>query len=131
MDRKYWNLEPNNRINGIEFGRDHVKLREFLGKPGNTIQEYGSDCIVDVYPFCHVYYSAKGKFEAIEFYGNDIILEINSQRVYPGTLSTAKKILPDLEDNFGTYVSKSSSVGIGVDGNNIISILVGCKDYYK
>ena len=70
------------------------------------------------------------KLEAIEFFGKEISLSINSQLVFPGTLSAANKILPDLMECFGTYISKSASVGICAEDDNIVSILVGRKDYY-
>lgn len=69
--------------------------------------------------------------EAIEFFGGDINLSINSRSVFPGKLSLAKEILPDLEERFGSYISRMYSVGICAEEDMIVSILAGCKDYYK
>ena len=123
-------MEPNHRINGLEFGRDRALIREELGEPTKTFQEYDSKSTVDVYPSIHVYYSTENKLEAVEFFGKDICLSINSQTIFPGTLSIARKIMPDIEECYGTFVSKASSVGISVEGDSIVSILVGCKNYY-
>ena len=105
-------------------------IREELGDPTRTFQEYNSENIVDVYPSIHVYYSTRDKLEAVEFFGKDIYLSVNSQLVFPGTLSNARKILPDLEERYGSMISKASSIGISTEGDNIISILVGCSNYY-
>ena len=51
----------------------------------------------------------------------------------PGTISKAKKVIPDLEyDGYG-YTSTSQSVGITVNPDNenqIDGILFGCLSYY-
>lgn len=124
-------MEPNYRINGFDFGRDRSLIREELGNPVRSFQEYESKNTVDVYPSIHVYYSEDNKLEAVEFFGKEIRMSIQSQPVFPGTLRSARKILPDLEDCYGSFISRDSSVGITAENDSIISVLVGCKDYYK
>ncbi len=124
-------MEPNYRINGLEFGRDHGLIREKLGEPLRIIKEYGENGTIEVYPSLHVYYSAKRTLEAVELCGKDISLNINSQLIYPGTLNNARKFFPDFEECHGSFISRAGSVGISVEGDEIISILAGCKDYYN
>lgn len=107
-------------------------VRRELGEPLRTIRKAAKTVeITDVYPSFHVYYSADNTLEAIEFFGDDISLSLDSQILFPGTLSEAKKVLPDLEESYGSYISRSTSIGIGVEGDTIVSVLVGCKDYYS
>lgn len=67
----------------------------------------------------------------MEFFGGDVTVSINSQQVFPGTLSTVQEILPDLQDCFGSYISKAASVGVTAEDGKIKSLLAGCKNYYK
>lgn len=101
-----------------------------MGEPTKSFQEYDSKGTVDVYPSIHMYYSEDNKLEAVELFGKNVGMSINAQLVFPGTLGDAKKILPDLVEYFGSYVSKSWSIGISVEGENIVSVLAGCKNYY-
>ena len=132
MEGKLWNLVPGVSISGINFGGDRTLIREMLGNPVTIFRKTGTSVnTTDAYPSFHVFYSDRDKLEAIEFFGNDINLSINSQLVFPGKLSTAKEIMPDLEEHFGTYISRTCSVGICVEDDIIISILVGRKEYYQ
>ena len=132
MDRKHWELIPSSSIGGLDFGRSCILVRKELGEPIRTIKKTANAIgVTDVYPSFHVYYAKGNTLEAIEFFGNDVSLSIDSQILFPGTLSEAKKVLPDLEESYGSYISKSTSIGIGVEGDTIVSVLVGCKDYYS
>ena len=102
-----------------------------MGEPIRSFQEYESKGIIDVYPSVHVYYSEDDKLEAVELFGNNTSLSIDSIPVFPGKLSDARRILPDLKECYGSFVSKTNSVGIGADGDTIVSILAGCRNYYK
>ena len=132
MDRKHWNLVPGISVGELEFGRDRAMIRQILGSPTNTFRKTASVLnTTDAYPSFHVYYSADDKLEAIEFFGKDIILSIDNQQIYPGTLNVTRKILQDLEEDYGTYISRANSIGVCIEEGSITSILVGCKDYYK
>ena len=50
-----------------------------------------------------MHYAVNDMMEAIEIFDTNIHLFINSWQVFPGTLSNIKKILPDLEECFGSY----------------------------
>ena len=131
MDGKHWTLEPNLRIAEFDFGGARSLIRKELGNPVREIPEYDSSNTVDVYHDFHVHYTKAGKMEAIEFFGKDIRLTVNSQPLFPGTVSAAKELLPDLEECYGSYISRAYSVGIGAEDDQINSVLVGCKDYYS
>ena len=131
MNSMCWTLLPTLSVNGMEFGTERSIVRKILGKPTRVFKKTSaSDNTTDVYADYHVYYSADDKLDALEFFGNEISLSIDSQVLFPGTLSEAKNILPDLAECCGSYISKSASIGIGVEGDSIVSVLVGCKDYY-
>ena len=127
-----WNLVPAVSINGIEFGTEHSLVKKALGKPKSVFRKTtNSGNTTDAYADFHVYYSADDRLEAIEFFGRNLCLCIDSRSVFPGTLSDAMKTIPDLVECCGTYVSKPASVGICAEDDNIVSILVGCRDYYR
>lgn len=132
MKKNNFNIIPTVSVSGIEFGTDRSTVRKLLGKPKKSFRKTISSVnTTDAYPSCYAYYSADNKLEAIEFFGNEISLSINSQVVFPGALSAARKILPDLEECYGSYVSKSASIGICIENDAVVSILAGCKNYYE
>ena len=88
---------------------------------------------MDAYESFHVFYSKGNEVEAIEFFEGNI-LTLNGKTLFPGRVSTARKIIPDLIDDGDGYISTSMSIGITVsadDPEEIESVLVGCKDYYS
>lgn len=113
----------------MEFGTDRSVVRKLLGKPKRVFRKT-SDSVstTDAYSDFQVYYSAEDKLAAIELFGDEISLSIDSRTLYPGTLSEAKKVFPDLEECYGSYLSRSASIGIGAEEDAIVSILAGCKD---
>ena len=132
MSNTDWSVIPNISINGMLFGTDRNAIRKCLGKPKSVFKKT-PDALntTDAYAHFHVFYSADDKLEAIEVFGNEISLSIDSQMIFPGTLSAARKILPDIEGDYGFFESKSASVGISAEEDMIVSILVGGKGYYK
>jgi len=132
MSNTGWNVIPNVSVNGLDFGIERTAVRKVLGKPKKVFRKTSSsENTTDAYADFHVYYSPEDQLEAIELFGSNISLSINSQPVYPGTLSSARKILPDLEDCYGSYISKEASIGISAEEGSIVSILVGRKNYYS
>ena len=132
MSNTEWNIIPNNSVNGLEFGTKRSAVRETFGQPKRVFRKSSNSVnTTDDYSVFHVFYSVNDQLEAIEFFGKDICLYINSRQVFPGTLNTIRKTLPDLEEYFDSYISKAASIGICTEGQTIDSILVGCKDYYK
>ena len=132
MSNIEWIVIPNKSVNGLEFGIERPIVRKTIGKPKRVFSKTSTSAnTTDDYSDFHVYYSADDKLEAIEFFGRNIKLLINTRQVFPGTLSTIKEILPDLEECCGSYISKADSIGVGIEEENIDSLLVGCKNYYR
>ena len=132
MSSSKWELVPAVSINGIEFGTERSVVKKILGKPKKVFRK-SSDAAntTDAYANFHAYYTADDKLEAIEVFGSSISVCIDDQIVYPGTLSAAIKVLSDLVECYGSFISKAASVGISAEDDNIVSLLVGCKDYYR
>ncbi len=127
-----WVVEPNESVNGIRFGTDRKTVREILGRPERIFRKTPDSAnTTDAYLPFHVYYSADDRFEAIELFDKKINLSVNSRLIYPGTLDEIRTVLPDLEGEYGSYISKGKSVGIYVEDGEIVSVLVGRKDYYN
>ena len=128
------NVIPNVSVNGIAYGEDRELIRnKRLGDPDRTFKKTSkSEGSVDAYPGLHVYYSKDRKMEGMEFFNKTHSINIGSKQIFPGSLSNAKKSLPDLEENFGSYVSKKASIAFSVDDDgNIDSIFVGKRGYYQ
>ena len=132
MSNNEWHVIPNTSVNGLTFGMDRLTVRKILGVLNDVFRKSNDSAnTTDDYSDFHVYYSSENQLEAIELFSRNISLFINSQLVFPGKLSDAQKILPDLEECFGSYISKVASIGICAEEGNILSILIGCKDYYS
>ena len=132
MDNTNWNVQPNVSVNKIEFGTDRAYVRKLLGKPKRVFKKTANAVnTTDAYEDFHVYYSADDNLEAIELFEGSIALSINSHPVFPGTISAALKIIPDLVKNDGVYISESASIGICTEDDTIVSILIGRRNYYK
>ena len=126
-----WEIIPNVSINGMAFGTDRKTVRNTLGKPKNTFRKTSnSSNTTDAYPGFHVYYSDDDKLQAIELFGTELVVSINSQQVFPGTIDAIKNLLPDLKEEYGDYTSYDNSIGLTVEEGSIVSILAGCKNYF-
>lgn len=130
---KKWTIIPTNSINGIPFLASREEVRDSLGMAYHEIKKSPmAQNTMDVYDGFHVFYDINNQFCAIEFFG-DLKLSVGGKTVFPGTISKAKKVIPDLEyDGYG-YTSTSQSVGITVNPDNenqIDGILFGCLSYY-
>ncbi len=132
MSNSKWQLIPNVSVNNLRFGVDRDTVLKELGKPKRSFRKgMSSPNTTDEYQSCHVYYSEDDKLEAIEFFGVEITIYVDQQQLFPGTLTDAKSIFPDLEEDYGSYISKVNSVGIGAEDERIESVLVGRKNYYE
>ena len=132
MNKISWKINPTISIGEINFGSPRALVRKTIGKPESVFHKTSSsDNTTDVYSCFHVYFSADDKVEAVEFFDSEINLSIDSRILYPGTLSNARQIFPDLEECYGSFISKSMSIGICAEEDEITSILIGRKDYYR
>ena len=83
----------------------------------------------DDFGFCHVFYNSDDECEAIELF-KGVQVMIDDRLVFPTGLDEAKKILGDLMEDNGSYISEKNSVGIYAPDGSMESILFGVAGYY-
>lgn len=125
-----WILNPCESINGIDFGSDREEVRKKLGLEftefkkskysKNTTDDYGS---------FHVFYDDNNKMEAIEIF-EDIDIFVDDNQIFPAKANDVKAIFEDATIEYDEITSVKYSIGGTIEDDNIVSVLVGCKDYY-
>lgn len=121
---------PLQEVNGVTFGMKRSDVRNIFGEATEFKKSKFSQTSADDFGFCHVYYNAENKCEAIELFDNvDVI--VNGQLIPRCDIDSVKCMFPDAEeDDFGV-ICKSLSIGVYAPNNKIESILFGCKDYFE
>lgn len=130
---KKWIILPTISVNDTPFLSSREEVRSRIDLPFMEVKKSPlSVNTMDVYDGFHVFYDEQNRFNAVEVFG-DYKLVIKGKTIFPGTITKAKKLFPDIEyDGYG-YTSISQSVGITVDPDDedrIDGILFGCADYY-
>ena len=131
---KKWTILPVISVNDVPFLSSREEVRVRIDLPFQEVKKTPlSANTMDVYDGFHVFYDEQNRFNAVEVFG-DYKIAIRGKTVFPGTITKAKKLLPDLEyDGYG-YTSVSQSIGITVNPDNedrIDGILFGCSNYYQ
>ena len=126
-----WNVQPLKDINGIKFGMKREVVRKVLsGEVKEFKKTKFSKITTDDFGFCHVYYNANNECEAVEIF-DDVTVVINGKIIFPGSIEIGKSAFIDLEEEEGSYISKSESVGIYAPYGKMESILFGNSGYYE
>ena len=123
-----WNLKPLMSIGCIHFGMKRDELhsevnREFKEFKKNKFSRNSSDD----YGSFHVYYDAENRVEAVEFF-EGVEIAVNGSVIMPASITEVMKVLPDLTEDCGMYVSMKNSIGITAPEGMVESVLVGAKD---
>lgn len=128
MDK--WIVEPLKKVNGISFGMCRTEVRKILGTEFKEFKKSKfSKNTTDDYGFCHVFYDATNKCEAIEIF-DDITVSISGKDVFPTTTTVLKEVADDFVEEDDSFISKSKSIGVYAPNGKMESILLGNKDYY-
>lgn len=126
-----WEAKPLVEVNGIKFGMSREDVRKVLG---GTYREFKkskfSKTMTDDFGVCHVFYNTEGRCEAVEIF-DKCQVSIDGKVVFPLDVQTVKEIIPDLEEDTGSYISKKLSIGIYAPGSTAESILFGYSGYYE
>lgn len=126
-----WNVEPLKDINGIKFGMSRDEVRKVMSCEVKEFKKSKfSKNTADDFGCCHVFYDNDNKCEAVEIF-SEITVTIQGKVIFPTEVSVAKSIITDLEEDNGSYISKSQSIGIYVPYDNMESILFGINGYYE
>lgn len=125
-----FNVQPLVEVNGVKFGMSRADVRKQFGEAVEFKKNKFSKTITDDFAFCHVYYDTDDKCEAIEIF-KEAEVTVNGKVIFPGTISDAQKFIKDLEEEKGSYISKSQSIGIYAPEGEIECILFGNRGYYE
>ena len=122
-------VKPNAEVQGVRFGTKREVVREAFGSnyrefkksifSKNTTDDYGS---------FHLFYDKDDRMVAVEFFEGEVI--VRGKTVLPAKLSAVRSVIKNLHEDEGGYVSYDESVGVSVNGDEVESILFGCKNYY-
>lgn len=121
---------PLKEVAGVQFGMKRTEVRKVLGEANEFKKSKFSKTFTDDFAFCHVFYNSNDECEAIELF-NEVQVMIGDKLVFPTTLDEAKKILGELTEEVGSYISKKNSVGIYAPDGSMESILFGAEGYYE
>lgn len=126
-----WNVEPLKDINGIRFGMLREEVRKIMACQFKEFKKSNfSKNTADDFDNCHIFYDADDRCEAVEIF-DEITVSIKGEVIFPTELVRARNIITDFENEDGSYISKSWSVGIYAPFDKMESILFGCKGYYE
>ena len=125
-----WNAQPLKEINGIRFGMPRTLVRElFDGEYREFKKNRFSKNTTDDFGICHVFYNLEDKCEAVEvFIGCEIF--VDGKMFFPVKIESMKNLIKDFEEEYGSYISKSQSIGIYAPNGMPESILFGAVGYY-
>ena len=127
---KKWILEPCKNINGIDFGTDREEVRKILAIEFTEFKKSKySKNTTDDYGYFHVFYDIHNQMEAIEIFDN-IDLFVNEKKLFPSKVDDVKDIFNDAIIENDELTSVNYSIGATLQDGNLVTILVGCKDYY-
>ena len=121
---------PLKEVAGVKFGMKRSEVRKVLGQANEFKKTKFSKTFADDFGFCHVFYNSDDECEAIELF-KEVQVVIDGMLVFPTTLDEAKKILGELQEDGGSYISEKDSVGICAPGGSMESILFGIAGYYE
>ncbi len=121
---------PNKSIGEILFGLERNEIRNILtGFKGEFKKNKFCKNTTDDFGYCHVFYDGKDKCNAVEFFSPKKLIYEN-KNLFDLSIEELKYLFPDIREEYGSYISQKSSIGIVFEGNVVESILIGCKDYY-
>ena len=129
MDK--WIAVPQVEINGVKFGMPRSEVRNVLG---GSYKEFSkgrfSKNTTDDFGVCHVFYAEDDKCEAVEVF-RECEVWVNGKLIFPIDIPSVKKLVADLEEDTGSYISKNFSIGIYAPAGEPESILFGEAGYYE
>ncbi len=129
MDK--WNVWPLKDVNGIKFGMKREEVRKVLGGEVSEFKKSKfSKTTTDNFGICHVFYNMNDECEAVEIF-EGVTVDVNGKTIFPTDIESIKKVFGDIEEEYGSFISKSNSIGIYAPSGKMESILFGNKGYYE
>lgn len=125
-----WTAVPLKEVNGVKFGMPRSEVRMILGGKYNEFKKSKfSKNTADDFGICHVFYTPDDKCEAVEVFDNCEV-SVNGTILFPLDILSLKKVIDDLDEDSGSYISKKLSIGIYAPEDKPESILFGGSGYF-
>ena len=125
-----FSVNPNEYVGNIKFGQTRDEVRRLLtGFKKEFKKNKYSRNTTDDFGYCHVFYDVENRLNAVEFF-EQCNLVYQGENLFEITVDELKKLLPDIREDYGSYISQKYSIGITFDGTRVDTVLIGCKDYY-
>lgn len=127
---KKLNVTPLCQVGDVHFGMSREEVRALWGTATEFKKSKYSKNTTDDFGFCHVFYDAENRCEAIEIFGEAEVV-INGVTVFPGATGLLESLISDKEQDDSGFISKTRSIGVYAPYGDIESVLFGCKGYYE
>ncbi len=124
-----FDVVPMISINEIVFGMKREEIRAILGNATEFYKFEDDEVATDDFGFCHVFYDAQDRCEAIEIF-NESEVYINDKLIFPTDFNAALDAVEDFEQDDDGLISYANSIGIYAPDEEMESILIGKKGYY-
>ena len=125
-------IEPLKRVGEISFGMTRDEVRKVWGEAISFMKTADDDSSTDDFGFCHVYYDANDRCEAVEVWDAEVY--IADTRIYPIDMNEAEAVLveyfDDIEADDEGFISIDYSIGITAPDEEMEGILIGKENYY-
>ena len=125
-------VEPLKKVGEIEFGMTRDEVRNVWGDADAFMKTPDDDSLTDDFGFCHVYYDAEDKCEAVEIWDAEVYIE--DTKIYPIDMDSAEDVLneffDDIEADDEGIISYDYSIAITASDEEMEGILIGKENYY-
>lgn len=118
-------VTPLKTVNGVHFGDTRASVRKEFGKYKEFKKTKNSANSSDDFGWCHAFYDANGKLEAVELFTAECRIVVGSTQIDTSSLATAKKGLGITDST-----DKNRSIGITESNGKVSAVLFGKRDYY-
>ena len=125
-------IERLKKVGDIAFGMTRNEVRKVLGDAVTFMKTPDDDSLTDDFGFCHVYYDADDKCEAVEIWDAEVY--IKNTKIYPIDIKMAEDVLSDIFEDIEAddegFISIDYSIGITAPDEEMEGILIGKENYY-
>ena len=131
---KSYRIELLQRVGDLRFGMAREDVRKSLGEYKEFKKGRSSINTTDDFKFCHAFYNAQNKLEAIEFFqGMDTKLALNSIGVFELEYEKLKNYVKDMDEdikiNPDGFISKKG-ISVYAPTGKTETVLLTSADYW-
>ena len=121
---------PNESVGQLYFGAERSSVRTILnGFKGEFKKSKFSKTTTDDFSYCHVFYDKDNRCNAVEFFEKCELI-YHGKDLFRISVAELKSLVPDIKEEYGSYISMQASIGVVFNGGSVESVLIGGKDYY-